>query len=154
MVLIKRSSNHYRISMVCERFGRATPLSNNIIRRSKTKRCLCKFELIGVLTEKNRELERECQREDQKWIIGVLEGKHNHKILRSFHGNTFMGRMTIEEKAVVRRMGNGRKTPKEIVSNLRQDFPGNVTTTKQVANFLQKLEYEDRGELNVTQWSL
>ena len=151
IVLIKRSSNSYRISMVCERFGRVAPLSNNVVRKSKTKRCLCRFELLGVLSDKDPELDCESQRQNQ---IGVLEGRHNHRILRSLHGNAFMGRMTMEEKAVVRRWGNRRKTPKDIVGHLRLDFPGNVTSTKQVSNFLQKLEYEDRGELNVTQWSL
>jgi len=154
IVLIKRSSNAYRISMVCERFGRAAPLGNNIVRKSTTKKFLCKFELLGVLSEKNRELDYESQRQNQKWILGVIEGRHNHRILKSLHGNAFMGRMTPEEKIAVRRWANGRKTPKAIVGELRIDFPGNVTSKKQVANFLQKLEYEDRGELNVTQWSL
>ena len=90
IVLIKRSSNPYRISMVCERFGRAPPLSNNVVRRSKTKRCLCKFELLGVLSKKDPELNCESQHENHKWIIGVLEGRHNHRILRILHGNAFM----------------------------------------------------------------
>jgi len=37
---------------------------------------------------------------------------------------------------------------------LRANNPGNVTKRKQVANFLYKLNFEDRGELTVTQWAL
>ena len=51
-------------------------------------------------------------------------------------------------------MGEGRKTLKQIVSELRKNFSWNTTSMKAVANFLQKLHYEDRGELSVTQWSL
>ena len=75
----KRSSNAYYISMVCERFGRAPPLSNNVVQISKTKRCLCKFELLGVLSNKDQELDCKSRRENQKWIIGVLEGIHKHR---------------------------------------------------------------------------
>ena len=42
----------------------------------------------------------------------------------------------------------------QILSELKKTFPGNVISRKQIANFLQKLDYEDRGELTVTQWSL
>lgn len=140
--------------MVCERFGAPTPLPAKIIRRSKTKKCFCRFQLLGALTKKDSLLDKKSQRENQKWIIGVMVGQHNHRVLRTLHGNAYMGRMAPEEKLAVRRWGNGRKTPLEIVAEMRKDFPGNVTSTKQVANFLQQLEYEDRGELTIRQWSL
>lgn len=159
MALIKRTSNPYQISMVCEKFGptRSGRPKVNIdnpelpvpkIRRSRSKKCECRFELYGV------RMKREPGIPNPKWVLGVIEGRHNHPILFDLGGNAFMGRMTPEEQLLARRWGDGRKTPKEIISELRRSFPGNVTKRKQVANFLQKLQYEDRGELTVTQWSL
>ena len=155
IVLVKNSTTKYRIVMVCDRFGtprNGRPKENLVnpdfpvprIRKSTSKKCYCDFELIGIRKTKH----------SSKWIIGVIEGRHNHKLRDTFIGNPFMGRMTPEEKLAARRWGDGLRTPMQILSELRKTFHGNVTSRKQIANFLQKLDYEDREELTVTQWSL
>lgn len=161
IALVTRNSSPYQISIVCDRFGKprsGRPKVNKEnpelavprLRKSKSKKCECRFQLLAVRKKNIPGVAGE------KWILGVIEGRHNHVLLASFHGNAFMGRMTEEQELCARRWGDGtgRKTPKEIISKLREKYPGNVTSRRQVANFLQKVNYEDRGELNVTQWSL
>ena len=159
IALVKRNTNPYQISIVCDRFGpwrSGRPKVNKEnpelpvpkIRKSRSKKCGCKFEIMGVRKKKK------AWTVGEKWMLGVIEGRHNHKLRTSFEGHAFMGRMTEAEQVCARRWGDGRKTPNQIVSELRQNFPGNVTSRKQVANFLQKLQYEDLGDLTVTQWSI
>lgn len=159
IVLVTRNSSPYQISMVCDRFGKprtGRPKVNienpdlpvPMIRNTRSKKCGCRFELMGVREKK------EQGNPSPKWVLGVMEGRHNHNLFKSLHGSAYVGRMKPEEELLARRWGDGRKTPKQIVGELRKSFPGNVTSRKTVANFLQKMHYEDRGELTVTQWSL
>ena len=147
MALIRKTSNPYHICIVCERFGlRRKDTREKIIRNAVSKKCNCMFELVGCRANTNSDT--------PKWTLGVVEGRHNHPITWGLSGNAFLGRMTPEEQIEVRRWGDGMMTPKEIVGRLRDADPHNLTKRKQVANFLYKLQYEDRGELTITQWSL
>jgi len=146
MALIKKTSNPYHISIVCEKFGKRVTQAR--MRKVDSKKCGCKFELIGCRAEKDP------NSPNPKWMWGVVEGRHNHPSTWDMGGNAFMGRMTPDEQVLVRGWGDDMRTPKQIVAKLRSNNPENVTKRKQVANFLYKLQYEDRGELTVTQWSL
>ena len=132
IVLIKLNSNRYRITMVCERYGPEHPPPVNPLRSSYSKKCGCRFELLGCLTKKDPSLSKKDAIEQQRWILYVVEGRHNHTPPKTLDGNAFLGRMTPDEQLTVRRSGNARKTPSEIVEQLREEYPGNVTSAKQV----------------------
>ena len=84
----------------------------------------------------------------------MVDGHHNHDIATTFEGHSFMGRMTPLEEDTVRRWTDLRMNPREIQTELATVFPGNVTSIKQINNFRQKMQFEDLGELTVTQWTL
>ena len=162
MALIRKNTSPYAVSIVCDRYGESrrvredaklmncgkVPVYKPRICNSRSKKCGCRFELLGYRSDKKTEDSQ------TKWRLGVVEGRHNHPPTFDLAGNAFMGRMTPDEECLARKWGDGRNTPKQIVAKLRTDNPGNVTKRKQVANFLYKLHFEDRGELTVTQWAL
>ena len=157
MVLVIRRSNERHVSLTCEHFGEYRSGKKKVseddqkeatvvIRESRSKKSGCTFELYGLRMKKKPGVET------QKWILNVLSGQHNHKLPTTFLGHPYMGRMTPEEQCIIRNAGEIFTRPRDIIAQLRKKNPENVTSTKQVANYLRKMQYEDRGEMMVTQW--
>ena len=157
MVLVIQKSNVRFVRLTCENFGECrsgrkkgsdSEEEVEVIRDSHSKKSGCTFELCGYrLKKKSGEV-------TQKWILKVIDGCHNHKLPTSFIGHPYMGRMTPDEERIAKALGETFVTPRTIVGKMRKFFPGNVTSMKQVSNFLQKMHYEDCGEMTITQWTL
>ena len=155
MVIVTRRSNERHVSLTCGNFGEyrsgKKKLSEDdpnevvVIREGHSKKCRCTFELYGI------RMKKQVGVETRKWILNVLSGQHNHKLPTSFIGHPYMGRMTPEEQCIIRNAGEIFTRPRDIIAQLRKKNPENVTSTKQVANYLRKMQYEDRGEMTVTQ---
>lgn len=163
MVLVIRRSNIRHVTLTCELYGehRSGKKKNRDIvvakedieeRYNRSKRKGCGFELRGFRERKTSGILGIV--DNQKWVLSVVCGEHNHMLADSFHGHAIIGRMTPEEQLMVRRLGQIFVPPSGIVAQLQAFFPGNVTSSKQVSNYLQRINYEDRGEMSVTQWTL
>ncbi|KAL8129436.1 hypothetical protein V2J09_018591 [Rumex salicifolius] len=143
MVIIIQNSNRRRVMLSCENFGEHK--SQRIIRKSSSKKCNCPFVIEGFRID---DAETSINRWENLYIIS---GVHYHFLAIDFSAHSFMGRMTPEQVDVVRRWTYMMMIPSKIVSEMRKQFPGNATSTKQVNNFRYKMNVEDRGELTTTE---
>lgn len=174
MCLVIRRSNYRHVSLVCEYFGEQREVkkvgdgSSKEVSASKdvsaskqvaeedsgwtrSKKEHCTFELVGAPVKKKKY--DFCV--GRKWRLRVVSGTHNHKLRKeSWNGHPIFGRLTEVEKLLVRELAESFMPPSQICHQLRKKFPGNCTSTRQVSNFLQRVQFDERGALTVTQWSL
>ncbi|XP_038702568.1 uncharacterized protein LOC119999120 [Tripterygium wilfordii] len=128
VVVVKRSdlndpNRTPRILFGCERNdgyrGR-----DNVKRKTSTKKCGCPFSMkahvVDTLTG--------------TWKLVVLNGKHNHALVRTFEGHSYVGRLNKEEKETVERLSKSGVKTRDILNHIKLKDPTNASTMKTVYN--------------------
>ncbi|XP_038713376.1 uncharacterized protein LOC120007242 [Tripterygium wilfordii] len=118
---LKRTS---RILFGCERSGgyRAKCIPKKI--RSSTNKCGCPFSLKTQLIDAAT----------GTWGLVVMNGKHNHALVKAFEGHSYVGRLSVEEKATVERLSRSGVKAREILNHLKLKDPTNASTIKTLYN--------------------
>lgn len=138
-----------RIELGCERGGKyqrskkCLPMGHKNSREmTATKKNGCPFMLKGV------------PQGDGTWKLKVNCGLHNHDIVDTLYGHSFLGRLNDEELEFVRAQTKGHVKAKRIFANLKERFPNNVSTIKSVYNARQRMRVRDREGLSMIQYLL
>ena len=111
MALIRKNTSPYEVSIVCDRYGESRRVREDAklmnsgkvhvykprIRNSRSKKCGCRFELLGYRSDKK------TGDSQTKWRLGVVEGRHNHPPTFDLARNAFMGRMTPDEDCLAKK---------------------------------------------------
>ncbi|XP_038711743.1 PKS-NRPS hybrid synthetase CHGG_01239-like [Tripterygium wilfordii] len=129
VVVVKRSDLNNqkrtpRILFGCERGGGYRAKGVPKKRKSATKKCQCPFSLKAQVTDAST----------GTWGLVVINGKHNHALVKAFEGHSYVGRLTAEEKDTVERLSRSGVKAREILNHLKLKDPTNATTIKTVYN--------------------
>ncbi|KAK9143158.1 hypothetical protein Syun_012558 [Stephania yunnanensis] len=87
---------------------------------------------------------------DGLWQVWVVCGLHNHSFTNSLLGHSYAGRLSMDEKEIVRDMSKTSARPRDILSNLKSKNKGNVTVMKTIYNerfMLRKIEANGKSKL-------
>ncbi|KAL8152758.1 hypothetical protein V2J09_010518 [Rumex salicifolius] len=144
MVLTIKTSWKKRVILACEKFGKSRskkkkPIPGEIQkdsprrRQTSTKKSNCKFELDGVM-QKN-----------STWKLRVLCGIHNHNLPQNLEGHAYAGRMTLAEREDVKEWTEAQIAPKKILSMLKEKYPDNLTSLKQIYNLRKDMGKKNSG---------
>ncbi|KAL6178462.1 hypothetical protein ACLB2K_049980 [Fragaria x ananassa] len=139
-----------RVTLGCEKSGkcdtRNTPKKpmTDMIGRG-TKKCDCPFRLMGKKLPAGDE-----------WELMVVQGKHNHEAEDTIgkQGHSFQGRLSQEEKSLVKDWRETGKQPKEILEDLKKRDTHNKSTARTIYNECQRLERIKRIEDQISQVQL
>ncbi|XP_057418865.1 uncharacterized protein LOC130713082 [Lotus japonicus] len=122
VIIIQKSdygSDKRRVVMTlgCERGGKYKP-STSVLKRkwTGTKKCNCPFKLRARRSDK-----------DKMWTVLVHSGIHNHDTAEVLQGHSYVGRLNLEEKAMVGKMNEERVKASDILIAIRKHNPTNLT---------------------------
>ncbi|KAL6183526.1 hypothetical protein ACLB2K_044937 [Fragaria x ananassa] len=106
-------------------------------RHTGTKKSDCPFRLTGKKLDAGDE-----------WQLKVVEGKHNHEAEDSIgkQGHSFQGRLSQEEKSLVKDWRETGKQPKEILEDLKKRDKHNKSTDRTIYNECQSFKRIKRFE--------
>nr|XP_043633774.1 protein FAR1-RELATED SEQUENCE 5-like [Erigeron canadensis] len=140
-VLVTRRSNVTKggevkkVVLICNRGGKKDKRSTGAPKGST--KIDCPFKLVGRLTK------------DHSWWVEVIDHRHNHPSACNLEGIAYARRLTdvqkefVDEKAL---LGFG---PNSIRDQLKDAFPGILTRSQDISNYLQqhRLKHaQQRGE--------
>nr|XP_043616095.1 uncharacterized protein LOC122588013 [Erigeron canadensis] len=74
---------------------------------------------------------------DGGWRVTVKDLRHNHDPTADLHGNAYARQMTEEEKEYVGNQSDHGLYLRQILVNLKHEFPGNLTQRGDITNFLK-----------------
>lgn len=135
-----------RLILGCEHGGnykrndKCTPTGSKESRNTDTTKKGCPFNLKGL------------PQNDGKWKLQVLCGEHNHQLAEKLIGHPYVGRLTTEEMDYVRDLWKTNTRPRDILINLKEKFPDNISTRKTIYNALLKLRNEEKQGLPTMQF--
>ncbi|KAK1295567.1 Protein FAR1-RELATED SEQUENCE 4 [Acorus calamus] len=128
-----------RLYLGCERGGQyrghraCSPPKRK--REKSTKRCGCPFKLKCT---KLTALE-------DKWMIKVLDGTHNHPLIKNAEGRSFGGRLLNEEYEILRDLTKNGVRPRDILLHLKNRDSSNASTLTTIYNARAKMKKEEIG---------
>ncbi|XP_004300313.1 PREDICTED: uncharacterized protein LOC101306139 [Fragaria vesca subsp. vesca] len=139
VVVLRSDKKKPRVTLGCEKSGkydtrytREKPMTDKKGRRNTgTKKSDCPFRLTGKKLPAGDE-----------WELTVVEGKHNHEAKDTIRkqGHSFQGRLSQEEKSLVKDWRETGKQPKEILEDLKKRDTHNKSTARTILNECQRLE--------------
>ncbi|XP_038688792.1 protein FAR1-RELATED SEQUENCE 5-like [Tripterygium wilfordii] len=129
VMVVKRSdvndlNRNPTILFGCERSGGYRAKCKPLKRRSSTKKCGCPFSLKAYVSDAATGL----------WSLVVVNGKHNHALVKSFERHSYVGRLSIEEKETVERLSKSGVKTREILNHIKLKDPTNASTMKTLYN--------------------
>ncbi|XP_028116456.1 uncharacterized protein LOC114314191 [Camellia sinensis] len=134
-VIVIRTSDYgggrkrQRIYLACERSGKYRSRkklkddSKDLLKQTGTKKCKCPFDLNVYKLKTN-----------DKWILNIVCGLHNHLATEHLQGHSYTGRLSANEKSLLVDMSKSLVRPKEIHITLKQRDALNMSTMKTVYN--------------------
>ncbi|KAF5203930.1 maltase-glucoamylase, intestinal protein [Thalictrum thalictroides] len=143
VVIIKKSEfgvsgRTSRLFFACERFGQRRENKKYTSTRKRTsKRCDCPFLLRGIKMPK-----------DDEWMVKVVCGHHNHQLGRHLQGSSVAGKLTPEEKELVKHMLKTGVKPKDILKALKERDHRNESTVRTIYNAQAKLRLEEMSAIS------
>lgn len=146
VVIIKKSEfgasgRTSRIFFACERFGKRREYKRASkdapTRRRVSKRCGCPFLLRGVKLPK-----------DDQWKVKVQCGRHNHPLGRHLQGSSVAGKLTPDEKEIVKQMLRAGLKPKDILKALKERDGRNESTIRTIYNAQAKMRLEEGSAIS------
>ncbi|XP_012853005.1 PREDICTED: uncharacterized protein LOC105972586 [Erythranthe guttata] len=140
MFLITQSTSRGKITITCERYGKARNKSNIDVESTKfkgSKKCRCPFALSGR------------KKKNGLWKLSISNGKHNHPL--KIYGHSFGHGLSPEQYETVAALIMNRVKPKEILDSLRQENPGIRTSMKDIYNAVNKFKAETIGLKTIMQ---
>ncbi|XP_038716013.1 uncharacterized protein LOC120009470 [Tripterygium wilfordii] len=144
VVVVKRSDlsdqkRTPRILFGCERSGGYRAKGVPKKRKSSTKKCQCLFSLKAQVTDAST----------GTWGLVVMNGKHNHDLVKAFEGHSYVGRLTVEEKDTVERLSRSGVKAREILNHLKLKDLANASTITTLYNARTALRLsETAGDMN------
>ena len=128
-VLVKRRSNRNakkvvnKVTLICHHGG---PRDKRLTGApKKSNKINCPFTLVGRPGF------------DGAWRVTVKDWRHNHHPATDLQGNAYARRMTEEEKQYVGNQSDRGLFPRQILVNLKDEFPGNRSRRGDITNFLK-----------------
>ncbi|KAK1360023.1 hypothetical protein POM88_044497 [Heracleum sosnowskyi] len=100
-------------------------------RNSGTKKCDCPFRLRG---------NENC---GGTWRLYVIDGNHNHSFPVYNVGRSVMSRLSEDEKIKTKEMTRAHMPPSQILISIKNENKDNLTTMKQMYNYMQKIMKEE-----------
>ncbi|XP_038693740.1 uncharacterized protein LOC119991461 [Tripterygium wilfordii] len=147
VVIVKRSdlndpNRTPRILFGYERSGGYRGTAAVKKRKTSTKKCGCPFFLkahvVDVLTG--------------SWKLVVVNGKHNHTLVRTFEGHSYVGRLNKEEKDTVERLSKTGVRTRDILNHIKLKDPTNASNMKTMYNVKTALRiHETAGKSHMQQ---
>ena len=134
-----RSSKKAFVILGCEKSGRYKRDKTEEVTHSGSKKLKCPFRLKGRLVKAVG-----------GWILRVMCGTHNHKLLKNFEGHPYVGRLTSDEKSNLSDMTRNMVKPKLALLTLQRNNPDSHTTIRQIYNARTRIRSSlrmDRTEL-------
>ncbi|XP_038688571.1 uncharacterized protein LOC119987723 [Tripterygium wilfordii] len=130
-----------RVIFGCERSGkyRAKPVAKEkgkrVVkrRRSSTKKCDCPFRLKAQMVD----------RDTKTWELDLTNGHHNHELMKSGEGHSFVGRLNEEDKDIVERLGKTGVKSKEILYQIKLNDKTNASTLRTIYNARSLLKIKE-----------
>ena len=131
VILITRSDTNTRkkgrsdkLILGCERGGKFNSASSSgSSKASGPHKCDCPFKL-----------RRRSLSTGEGWILKVICGTQNHRLPRVMTGHSFMGRLTKDEKKIVREMTTNNVKPRSILGVSQKCNPCSATTIEHIYN--------------------
>lgn len=133
-----------RVFLGCEQSSRHRPSKYDadscIVKRPKdgrdstTKRCGCPFSLKGVQTGN-----------EDEWMLSVVCGVHNHRVLVTGEGHSFVGRLSETESSLLVDMSKSLVKPKQILTILKERDYSNTTTIKTIYNVRHRNRVKEKA---------
>ncbi|XP_038693154.1 uncharacterized protein LOC119991044 isoform X1 [Tripterygium wilfordii] len=138
-----------RIIMGCERSGTYRERKDNgkskqgvKKRKSSTKKCDCQFRLKASMVDTIT----------KKWALHVQNSHHNHELMKSAEGHSFIGRLTEEEKVIVERLGKTGVRTREILQQIKLNDTTNASTMRTIYNVRSSLKIKEMaGRIHMQQ---
>ncbi|XP_058774718.1 uncharacterized protein LOC131648990 [Vicia villosa] len=107
----------------CERGGKYVR-TNRVLKHDDTgsRKCACPFKLHVT------------RRIDGLWHFSMICGVHNHTLETNLYGHPSACRLSREEENVISKLSTIKVAPRNILTDLKQKKPDNVSNIKQVYN--------------------
>lgn len=100
-------------------------------RRSSTRKCNCPFELRGIPVE------------GDKWKLKITCGLHNHELPKSLVGNSYVSRLTPDEKRILVDMTVSGVKPRDVLTTIKRHNDTNLSTMRTIYNAKAKMRLGD-----------
>jgi hypothetical protein len=107
------------------------------IRSTNTKKCNCPFKLQGRYMG------------DYGWKVIVKDHRHNH-LTDDIYGHAYARRMSVQEEDWVGKSHSLNTVSREIFAGLRNEFPNNLSTLKDVYNLQDKIRNDEAQQVGNT----
>lgn len=137
-----------RVTLGCERSGQPDmrihrkEIKNKDRRQTTgTKKCGCPFRLMG----------KKKRGTDDDWELKVVVGVHNHAVGDLEKGHSFAGRLSQEEKSLVKDRTERSEQPQEILKTLKRNDEHNNSTLRTIYNVRQLWKAES-NRFDMQQW--
>ena len=88
-----------------------------------SKKCGCPFKLHGKPVVG-----------DQGWMVKLICGSHNHKLVKLLVGHPYVGRLTKDEKIIIADISKSMVKLRNIRLTLKEHNVNSYTTIKQIYN--------------------
>ena len=91
-----------------------------------------------------------------QWVLGVLEGAHNHppSTAPTAHPAHRIAALTLPIRAEIGRLSHARLTISQILSTLRISDPETPLIAKDISNIVQQMRSEQLNGRTPIQWLL
>ena len=125
----------------CERSGQYKTKKKDLVRTdTDSRKCGCPFKLCGKLVVGG-----------EGWMIKLMCGSHNHELVKSLVGNSYVGRLTMDEKIIIDDMTKSMVKSRNILLTLKEHNTNSYITIKQVYNARNAQRSSIRGSNIETQ---
>ena len=108
----------------CERSGQYRSRKKDFVRRDTgSRKCGCPFKLRGKPVVVG-----------QGWMVKLMCGSHNHELVKSLVGHSYVGRLIKDEKTIIVDMTKSMVKPRNILLTLKEHNVNSCITIKQIYN--------------------
>ncbi|KAL5138305.1 Protein FAR1-RELATED SEQUENCE 5 [Glycine soja] len=119
----------------CERSGQCRSRKKDFVRKdTESRKRGCPFKLCGKPVVGR-----------QGWMVKLMCGSHNHELVKSLVGHSYVGRLTKDEKTIIVDMPKSMVKPRNILLMLKEHNVNSCTTIKQIYNAISAYRSSIRG---------
>ena len=119
----------------CERSGQCRSRKKDFVRKdTESRKRGCPFKLYGKLVVGR-----------QGWMVKLMCESHNHELVKSLVGHSYVGRLTKDEKKIIVDMPKSMVKPRNILLMLKEHNVNSCTTIKQIYNAISAYRSSIRG---------
>lgn len=143
-VLVSKRSNKNaagdftRTVLKCDRGGEYKGKGVESSRATGTRKTNCPFQLEGFFVD------------GWGWRVFVKEHAHNHHPVLFLEGHPYARRMSQAEKEYVERSAKLNLPPRDILVNLKHEFPDNLSVIKDIYNTIAAMKHREDEQVGST----